>query len=362
MESSFSPPARLRLLPGLVLTALLTTLAYSLDRLPGLGLLGTLGLALVLGLVCRAVFGLPKAAAPGVTFSAKTLLNLGVILLGVRLNFALLYAAGPAVLLLDLLVVGAGMLTIERLGKRMGLTRGLRLALAVGSSICGPSAIAAAVPIIGANDDEVSVAVGTVSLLGALGAVGYILLAPLLELSPRVYGLMTGATLQSVGHVLAAGAAGGAGALDLATLTKLTRVALLAPVLLVVGWLLARYGEAGREGAGREETGREEAKREGAERKGKASGTKARPPLLPGFLIGFLALGALNSFGVIPRALINILNPASVVLTTAAMAGIGLGVNFGVLRRIGGGAAALALLGFGMIIAIAALYMVFIPV
>ena len=353
---SFFPSTRFRLLPGLVLTALLTTLAYSLDRLPGLGLLGTLGLALVLGLLCRALFGLPKAAAPGVTFSAKTLLNLGVILLGVRLNFALLYAAGPSVLLLDLLVVGAGMLTIERLGKRMGLTRGLRLALAVGSSICGPSAIAAAVPIIGASDDEVSVAVGTVSLLGALGAVGYILLAPLLELGPRVYGLMTGATLQSVGHVLAAGAAGGAGALDLATLTKLTRVALLAPVLLVVGWLLARYGEAGREGAGREETGREGA---GLER---ISSPKARPPLLPGFLIGFLALGALNSFGLIPRSLINILNPASVVLTTVAMAGIGLGVNFGVLRRIGGGAALLALLGFGIIITIAALYTVFIPV
>ena len=348
---SFFPSTRLRLLPGLVLTALLTTLAYSLDRLPGLGLLGTLGLALVLGLACRALFGLPKAAAPGVTFSAKTLLNLGVILLGVRLNFALLYAAGPSVLLLDLLVVGAGMLTIERLGKRMGLTRGLRLALAVGSSICGPSAIAAAVPIIGANDDEVSVAVGTVSLLGALGAVGYILLAPLLDLGPRAYGLMTGATLQSVGHVLAAGAAGGAGALDLATLTKLTRVALLAPVLLVVGWLLARYGEAGCKETGREGAGLE-----------RISSPKTRPPLLPGFLIGFLALGTLNSFGLIPRSLINILNPASVVLTTVAMAGIGLGVNFGVLRRIGGGAAVLALLGFGMIIAVAALYTVFMPV
>ena len=156
------------------------------------------------------------------------------------------------------------------------------------------------------------------------------------------------------------------GALDLATLTKLTRVALLAPVLLVVGWLLARYGEAGREGTGREETGREETGREETGREGagleRISSPKTRPPLLPGFLIGFLALGALNSFGLIPRALINVLNPASVVLTTVAMAGIGLGVNFGVLRRIGGGAALLALLGFGMIIAVAALYTVFMPV
>ena len=346
------PASPLRLIPGLALVALLTALAYLLDALPGFHLLGTLGLALVFGLAWRALFGLPKAATPGATFSAKTLLSLGVILLGVRLDFVLLYEAGPVVLLLDLLVVGVGVLFIERLGKWLGMARGLRLALAVGSSICGPSAIAAAVPVIGANDDEVSVSIGVVSLLGAVGAVGFILLEPLFGVG-EAYGLLTGATLQSVGHVLAAGAAGGAEALDLATLTKLTRVALLAPLLLAIGWLLARR-DAVRGVAG-------DAARDAAEtvaKPGPAPGVRARAPLLPGFLVGFLVLGALNSFGLIPRPLAGALSTASLVLTTAAMAGIGLGVDFGVLRRIGGGAVRLAVLGFGVIVAVAGLYMI----
>ncbi len=352
-----SLPTPLRLVPGLGLTAALTVAAYGLDALPGFHLLGTLGLALVLGLAWRALFGPSEAAAPGVKFSAKTLLSLGVILLGVRLDFALLYEAGPVVLLLDLLVVGVGVLVIERLGKVMGLTRGLRLALAVGSSICGPAAVAAAVPVIRASDDEVSVSIGIVSLLGALGAVGFILLAPLFG-SSETYGLMTGATLQSVGHVLAAGAAGGAGALDLATLTKLTRVALLAPLLLVIGWLLARRDETGRDETGRDGAGRDGVVDGGgrAEPKAAAPGVRARAPLLPNFLVGFLALGALNSLGFIPDPLAGGLSAASLVLTAAAMAGIGLGVDFGVLRRIGGGAMRLALLGFGVILTVAGVY------
>ncbi len=326
------------LLTGLLLTAALTLLAYLLDALPGLHLLGTLGLALVLGLLWRALFGLPERAAPGARFSAKTLLNAGVILLGVRLDFVLLYRAGPTVLLLDLLVVTTSLLAMERLGKWLGLSRGLRLALAVGSSICGAAAVAAAVPVIKANDDEVSVSVGIVSLLGTLGVLGYSLLGTLLAWSPAQYGMMTGATLHAVGHVLAAGAAQGAEALDIATLTKLTRVALLAPVLLVLGTLLRR--DAGR---------------------GDAALTPAeRPPLVPGFLVGFLAVGLLNSLGLLPGPLVGVLETTSVLLTATAMAGIGLGVDFGVLRRIGGGALRLGVLGFAAILVVAGLYTAFV--
>ena len=341
MTNFFNAPVRL--LPGVALTALLTGLAYGLDHLPGLHLLGTLGIALVLGMLWRALFGWPERAVPGARFSAKTLLNLGVILLGVRLDFVLLYRAGLTVLLLDLLVVTTGLLVIERLGKVMGLSRGLRLALAVGSSICGASAIAAAVPIIGANDDEVSVAVGIVSLLGTLGVLGYGLAGPLLGWSPAHYGLMTGATLQAVGHVLAAGAAQGAEALDIATLTKLTRVALLAPVLLVIGALLGRRDAVKKTEAG----------------DGALHPTK-RPPLVPGFLLGFLALGLVNSLGLLPGWLVGVLETASVLLTAMAMVGIGLGVDFGVLRRVGGGALRLALLGFAALLLVAGVYTAFI--
>ena len=323
MQATF--PRSASYLPGLFLTVMLAALAYSLAELPGFKLLGTLGIALTLGVGWRALFGLQHKADLGVQFSAKTLLNAGVILLGARLNFGLLREAGLNVLLLDALVIATGIIVVERLGKWWGLSRGLRLALALGSSICGAAAIAAAAPIIKARDDELSVSVGVVSLLGALGTVGFILVAPLLN-SDVAYGLLTGASLQSVGHVLAAASSQGAEALELATVTKLTRVALLAPVLLMLGLML-----------------------EGN------PATPRRLPSIPNFLLGFLALGIVTSLG-IPDTFKLILNEASTLLTAIAMAGIGLGVDIAVLRRVGGGAVRVGVTGFVVILLVAGIY------
>lgn len=322
------------LLPGLALTAVLAVLAWWLAHLPGLGALGALGIAMLLGVVVRAAVGLPAAALPGNTFAARTLLRLGVVLLGVRLDFGLLWSAGPRVLVLDLLVVGLGLLVMERIGKALGLTRGLRLAVAVGSCICGASAIAAAAPIIEADEDDVSVAVGIVSLLGTVGVVGFAVLAPALGMSVPRYGLMTGATLHEVAQVLAAGAAHGGHALNLATITKLTRVALLAPALLAIGTVLRRRDRRG-----------------GATL---APGAR-RPPLLPGFLLGFLAVGVAHSLGALPAPLVAALSGASTWLMTAAMAAIGLAVDLRVVRRLGGTAVVLALIGFAFTLALAGL-------
>ncbi|MEJ2288050.1 MAG: putative sulfate exporter family transporter, partial [Deinococcales bacterium] len=297
--------------------------------------LGPLGIAMVLGVAWRATAGLGTATLPGTVFAARTLLRAGVVLLGIRLDFGLLVAAGPRVLVLDLLVVTLGMVAMERLGKALGLERGLRLGLAVGSCICGAAAIAAAAPMIRASDDDVSVSVGIVSLLGTLGVLGFAVLAPVLGLGIQRYGLMTGSTLHEVAQVLAAGAARGGAALDLATITKLTRVALLAPTLLVVGAILHRRDHVrGSHDAGR--VGR-------------------RPPLLPGFLLGFLALGAMRSVGLVPVAWVSPVQSASTILMTVAMAAIGLAVDLKVVRRIGAPAIVLALAGFAVTLTIATL-------
>ncbi len=323
------------LVPGLGLAAALAVAATLTARLPGLAVLGPLGIAMVLGVAWRATAGLGTAALPGTVFAARTLLRVGVVLLGIRLDFGLLVAAGPRVVVLDLLVVTLGMLAMERLGKALGLERGLRLSLAVGSCICGAAAVAAAAPMIRASDDDVSVSVGIVSLLGTLGVIGFAVLAPILGMSVQRYGLMTGSTLHEVAQVLAAGAAHGGAALDLATITKLTRVALLAPTLLVVGTILHRRDRIrGVRDAGL--TGR-------------------RPPLLPGFLIGFLALGALRSLGVVPGAWVGPLQNGSTILMTVAMAAIGLAVDLRVVRRIGAPAIVLALAGFAVTLTIATL-------
>ena len=315
------------LAPGLLLVTGLTGLSYLLVRVPGLGVLGPLVLALLIGLAMRAAVGLPRAAAAGATFSAKTLLRIGIVLLGVRLEFGLLLQVGPAVLLGSLLVVTLGVFGIERLGRLAGLPRGLRLAIAVGTSICGASAILAAVPTARIGDEEAGASVGIISVLGTIGVLLFSLASSLLEPGEQLYGLLVGFTLHEVAQVLAAGYVQGTESGDLATIVKLTRVALLAPTLLILGSLLRTPRGAG------EEAGR------------------PRLPV-PLFLIGFLLVGVLNSLGWIPATLGSWLEAGSLLFTTMAMVGLGLGIDLSVFRRVGTRALAVGAGGFAGLMAL----------
>lgn len=314
-------PCWRRYAPGLLLVLPVVALAFALAELRGFRILGPLGLALFLGLLLRLVYLPPDPAKPGIELAAKGLLRLGVVFLGVRLNLALLVQAGPYLLLLDLGVVLLALLGISALGRSLGLSRGLRLCLALGTGVCGASAIAAGAQVVRAKEEEVSLAVAVVSLLGSLGALGLSLAAPWVH--PQTLGLLAGATLHEVAQVLAVGVALGPEALDLATLTKLTRVALLAPTLLGLGLFLAHRGE---------------------------EGGRSRAPLLPPFLLGFLVLGAMNSLGLLPSFLKGLLLALSQVCTAAAMAAIGLGVEVRTLRGHGLRAAGVGLLGFAVLL------------
>lgn len=312
--------------PGLLLVGLLTALAYPLATLPGLKLMGPLVLALILGITFRAVLGLPGAVQKGGQFAAKSLLKVGIVLLGVRLNFLLLAEIGAVILVANLAVVIFGLLAMEWFGRKLNLPLSLRLGVAVGTCICGASATIAAVPIIGANDEEAGVSVAVTSLLGTFGVVLYTLFAAVLVPSETVYGTFVGATLQEVAQVIAAGYAVNTATGDLAILVKLARVALLAPALIGINLLLRR----------REETN---------------VGPDV-PPLLPLFLIGFLALGAAHTFGLVPAATVPHLTRLSLLLTAAAMVGVGLGVDLGAFKRAGTKAFTLGAVGYLLLIAI----------
>ncbi|MEX2543351.1 MAG: putative sulfate exporter family transporter, partial [Trueperaceae bacterium] len=318
------------LVPGLLLVGLLSAASYLLAGIPALAVMGPLVIALFVGLAWRAVAGLAPASAPGASFSARTLLRVGIVLLGVRLDFALLAQVGPAVLLGSLLVVTLGIFGIERLGKLAGLPPGLRLGIAVGTSICGASAILAAVPATRMKDEEAGLSVGIISVLGTLGVLGFAFFSSLLEPSDLVYGFLVGLTLHEVAQVLAAGYVPGTEAGDLATIVKLTRVALLAPALLVLSRLLGGSEAAGRRGLAR-----------------------LRAPV-PLFLLGFLAVGVLNSLGWIPDPLGSLMLAGSLLLTTAAMVGLGLGLglDLSVFRRVGSKALLVGSVGFLGLVAV----------
>ena len=316
-------------MPGLALATALTVVAYLAGRLPGLGVIGPLVLALLAGLLWRAALGLPAAAAPGVRFASKTVLKVGIVLLGIRLDFAVLAQVGAAILIADVLVVLLGLAGVEWLGRRMGLEPGLRLAIGVGTAICGASAIVAAVPILRASDEDAGVSISVISVLGTLGVFGWVLVANLVQVPIETYGVWVGATLQEVAQVVAAGYTAGNEAGDLALLVKLARVALLAPTLLVLSLVLRRRD------------------RNDVDEGGSAA---PLPPLVPWFLVGFLAVGVLNSLGVVPSLVQTPVHQASLALTAVAMAGIGLLVDFRAFRTVGRRAVMLGAAGFLLLV------------
>ncbi|MCY1077836.1 YeiH family protein [Archangium lansingense] len=319
-----------RRLPGLGLAAGLAVTSYWLATLPGLKVVGPLTVALLIGIALRTALGLPATLVEGTRYSARTVLRLGIVLMGARLDFALVAKVGPRVLLLSLGVIVGGIVGIRWVARRFGVPEKLSMLLAVGTSICGASAVVAASSVTRADEEDTTLAVGLCGILGTVGVLFYVFAGPLLGLSTAQLAILSGATLHEVAQVMAAAFTWGTSAGDLGTLVKLTRVVLLAPALVVLG--LAS-------GAG-----------------GKVRYSWKEPPI-PWFVLGFLAVGVLGSVGVLPDAAKSALSIASVFLMVMAMAAMGLGTHVSMIRRAGmrvvyaglAGFAALALSAWGLI-------------
>ena len=329
---------------GVALTALLAVLAVVLARLPVVEHLGALSIALLLGLAWRAFNHVPDEQHGGIAFSAKKLLRLGIILLGVRLNLALVLHAGPKILLLDATVITTGLLGISWLGRRFGLDPVLACLIAVDSSICGGSAVAAAAPSIRAKDDDIALVIPMCSLIGTAAMLAYTFVQHHWTLTPTRYGLMSGATLHEVAQVMAA-VGPFPEAAELGTVTKLTRVVLLVPAVLVLGWVFGR----GRATAAQTIDGM-------------ADTTPLPVVPKPWFVLGFLLVGIGNTLalhflpdqhariGGVNREMLNVAN----FLMAMSMAGMGLQIDFDRLRANGLRAVGTALLGWIVLAGVAA--------
>ncbi|MCE9668200.1 putative sulfate exporter family transporter [Myxococcus stipitatus] len=320
----------LQRLPGLGLAAGLAVVSYALAMLPGLSVVGPLTVALLIGISSRTVLGLAPVWVDGTRYSARTVLRLGIVLMGARLDFGLVAKVGPRVLLLALAVIVGGILGIRWVAKRFGVPEKLGTLLAVGTAICGASAVVAASSVTRAEEEDTTLAVGLCGILGTVGVLFYVFAGPLLGLSTTQLAILSGATLHEVAQVMAAAFTWGTSAGDLGTLVKLTRVVLLAPALVALGLVSGASG--------------------------KVRYSLKEPPI-PWFVLGFLAVGVLGSVGVVPSAAKAWLSTASVFLMVMAMAAMGLGTHLSMVRRAGMrvvyaglvGFAALALSAWGLI-------------
>ena len=180
---------------------------------------------------------------PGLRFCQQTLLRLGIVLYGVRLTMGDLWRLGPRALVLDVIVIGTVLLAGYWLGTRVfGLDRDTALLVCAGSGICGAAAVLATDRVIESESHKVSVAVATVVVFGTISMFLYPSLYPFSGLSERQFGVYAGATVHEVAQALAAGRAVSQAASDTAVVTKMLRVLMLAPVLLIISRHRSRGG------------------------------------------------------------------------------------------------------------------------
>jgi uncharacterized integral membrane protein (TIGR00698 family) len=147
-------PPELKFCREVLISACLAIASAFIAAVPPFDHFGGISLALIAGMLAKALFWKPSSNSSGLVFAAKTLLRIGIVLLGLRLNFAVLAHSGIEVVVFDLLMIILGIALIMLVLRRAGFEPTLAALAAVGSSICGASAIAAAAPAIRANKES----------------------------------------------------------------------------------------------------------------------------------------------------------------------------------------------------------------
>jgi uncharacterized integral membrane protein (TIGR00698 family) len=337
----------MKILPGLLLAVALAILGNLLaDHLAaalgfGHGAISGIMVAVLLGLTLGNLAKLPAAFSAGISFAVKRILRLGIVLLGLRLSIAEVGSIGLKTLPVVLVTVPAAILIVSFLGKRIQLSDRLATLIAVGTSICGNTAIVAVAPTIGARDEETSYAVACITVFGLVAMLAYPFAAHWLFGGDAFSaGLFLGTAVHDTSQVAGAGMVyqqyyDAPQALDVATVAKLERNLSMLVVIPLMSILYHRRSSAG-----------------------------TAPPawwtLVPLFVVGFAVMSAIRSIGDLggdrPFGLLDaaqwksFLALASSVVTyclAIAMAGVGLGTSIKGLRSIG-----LKPLGLGLLSAL----------
>jgi uncharacterized integral membrane protein (TIGR00698 family) len=312
----------IRRVPGLALAGAATAAALGIHS--AVRAIPALPLCVALGLVCGNLGLVPRAADDGLRFAGGPLLKAGVVLLGFDLVFPDVLALGARALAVVVAVVALTYVGTIWIGRRLGVSDNLALLVAVGFSICGVSAIAAANGVIEADEDEVTFAVALVTLCGTLAVFTLPTLRQPLGLDQEAFGAWVGASVHDVAQVVATSAAAGRVALATAIVVKLTRVTLLAPLVALLG--LRRAAGAGRTRQG---------------------------PLVPPFVLLFIGAIGLASLGIVSLRMTRHIDDVRTVLLGMALFSLGTRAVLNRLIRIGARPLVLGLVSWVLIATVA---------
>ncbi len=311
-------------LPGFLIAILIAFCAQFIENTLPIHLIGGSVIALFIGMILNN-FWKPASLAPGLKFTSKKVLKFAIILLGASLSIQTILTVGR----LSLTVMCFTLLTCFGggyfIGKALGLNWKLSNLISAGTGICGGSAIAALAPAIDAEDTDIAYALSATFLFDMVMIVLFPIMGRVLELSDMAYGLWAGTAVNDTSSVVAAGYAYTEAAGDFATMVKLTRTLSIIPVVLIFSYINIRIKQ--KEALMKNASDMTES--------GRAAKSVNIMTLIPWFILGFVGLAIINSFGVIPASVSASAKELSKFLMVAALAAIGLNTNFKDMKKSG---------------------------
>ena len=299
-----------RLGPGLLVSAAIAMAsAFIADHYGG----PTLLYALLFGMSCHFLSEEGRCLA-GIEFASRTILRIGVALLGARITLTQIGTLGVETVLAAAFAVAATIAVGWLAARLLGLRADLGVLTGGAVAICGASAamaISAVLPRHEESERNTLLTVVGVTTLSTIAMITYPMASQLLELAPVQAGIFFGGTIHDVAQVVGAGYMISPAAGDIATVIKLLRVALLVPAVVAVSWLFRRQNARNAEPGTRD------------------------TPLLPGFLVAFVVLVAINSTGVIPQAAASAMSDLSRGCLVVAIAALGARTSLKKLAMVG---------------------------
>lgn len=321
---------------GLGLVALIATISTLIANIP---LVKDLGISpLVVGIVLGIVFGntlhygIKKNMDSGITFAAKKILRFAIVFYGFRITFQEIVSVGMEGFLVSLVMLSSTFILGIWIGvKVFKMDKDISILNASGASVCGAAAVLATEPVINSEGYKAAIAVSMVVLFGTIAMFLYPALylsvfepsTGLLHLTPRQFGIYTGGTIHEVAQVIAVPASipnASKEMSDAAVIVKMTRVMMIAPLLILLGLYLSIKSSEGSK--------------------------KAVKLVIPWFAVYFIGVAGFNSLGLLPKDIVDGINMVDTFLLTMAMTALGIGTKFANFKGLGGGAIYTALIMF----------------
>ena len=274
-------------------------------------IIGSSVFALILGIALNEFLDLPENSRPGLNWSGKKLLQYSIIFMGFSLPIATVASTGVSSLKISLPTITVAFLAAVIFGKVFHLKSHLRTLIGFGTAMCGGSAIAAAAPIIEADEEEIALSMSTIFFFNILAVFIFPLLGHLWHMSNFHFGLWSGTAINDTSSVVAAGFSYSKAAGEMATIVKLSRALMIVPVCLgLIGLKLYRTKQQGIQ--------------KGMLKK-----------IVPWFIVWFIVASILSSIGVVPKVVIPYLKEISQLFMAMALVGIGSKVSWKQFRSAG---------------------------